>query len=197
MLDEEIKDWYDTQLCEAFAANERKPLQEIQNMIANGQYELWGLYDEGARLLGYAAIWKREGIPLVLLDYLGVDVRYRNCGLGSEILEELRAQGRLTVTESELPVPGANEADNELRRRRLAFYGRNGFTPVYEMATCGMRWQALVISHTTEDKEDLMRWHRSLYGPERKDVRIPLNIGEEPLPPYWMIVSERNDTRKN
>ena len=137
-------------------------------------------------MVGYAALWKRAGIPLVLLDYLGVASARRNSGLGSEILHRLTALKSPLVTESELPVEGDSAEENHLRLRRIAFYKRNGFSPAYEMATCGMRWQALTVNAALFPMAHIMRWHRALYGPERTDVRVPLGRDEVPEMPYWM-----------
>ena len=188
MDEREMEHWYAHELSEAFAPNERKPLADIRCLIAEGRYELWGPFD-GEKMAGYAAIWKAEGIPLVLLDYLGVSRALRGGGLGAEILAKLRGQGRLIVTEAELPVPGAGEEENRLRLRRIAFYRRNGFTPAYQMATCGMRWQALLSGPRQDGRdsmEKIMKWHKELYGPERTDVVVPLAPHEQPRPPYWM-----------
>ncbi|MBR5390246.1 MAG: GNAT family N-acetyltransferase [Clostridia bacterium] len=184
MYAEEIPFWYHTLLAEAFVETERKPLDDILSLIADHRYELWGLFS-GTEMLGYAAIWKKDGIPLVLLDYLGVAEAHRNAGLGARILSLLRSQGRLTVTEAELPVPGDGEAQNQLRLRRIRFYQRCGYRPLYPMATCGMAWQALVSDEEAPIGQ-VMAWHRALYGPERTDVQIPLAPGDIPAPPYWM-----------
>ncbi len=185
MTDAEIRQWYATDFSEAFAENERKPLEDIFSLIRQSRYELWGLFDDRS-MLGYAALWKGVGIPLVLLDYLGVTASHRSGGLGSEILQRLAALHVPLVTESELPVKGDSEGENRLRLRRIAFYERNGFSPVYEMATCGMRWQALTVNTDSFPIDDIMTWHRALYGPERTDVRVPLGQDETPEMPYWM-----------
>ena len=185
MTEPEIAAWYDSDFAEAFAENERKPLADILDLVSQDRYRLLGLFD-GTRMAGYAALWRRDGIPLVLLDYLGVNASLRNRGLGAEILRRLTAGSSPIVTESELPVPGDTEAANALRERRIGFYRRNGFTPAYVMATCGMRWQALLAGAGNLDLPDVMAWHRALYGPERTDVRIPLPPGETPEMPYWM-----------
>lgn len=190
MTEEEIRRWYDSEFSEAFAENERKPLADILNLIGDGRYELWGFF-EGQRLLGYAGLWKRRGIPLVLLDYLGVTAALRNGGIGAHLLSLLKGQGHPIVTEAELPVAGDDEAENILRLRRIGFYRRNGFAPAYEMATCGMRWQALLAGAEELELQDVMTWHRDLYGPERTDVRVPLEPGETPEMPYWMQHRER------
>ncbi len=185
MTKQEIERWYVGAFAEAFAENERKPLADIFALISEGRYELWGLFEE-AEMLGYAAIWKRAGIPLRLLDYLGVVKERRNGGLGASMLSLLREQGVPTVTESELPIAGDSEEENAIRLRRIAFYERNGFSPAYEMATCGLRWQALVLSAEEFALAEVMRWHKELYGVEREDVVVPLGKNETPRPPYWM-----------
>ena len=85
-----------------------------------------------------------------------------------------------------MPIEGDNEKENHIRIRRIGFYQRNGFVPTYEMATCGMRWQALLANAKGMDLASIMRWHRELYGPERTDVKVPLGPEEAPEMPYWM-----------
>lgn len=183
----EVQAWYEVELTEAFIPQERKPLEEIFRLREEGRYEIWGLFDEESTQLGYACLWLAPEVPLVLLDYLGVTKRLRNGGLGSKILHLLQAQGRPLVTESELPVAGDSEDANHIRYHRIAFYRRNGFTPAYPMATCGMAWQALTFLPHPTAMENVMAWHRALYGPQRTDVQIPLPPGS-PLPlPHWMV----------
>ncbi len=185
----EIEKWYAEELAEAFAPAERKPLADILSLRAEGRYELLGLFNERDELLGYATIWRQpDGAGLVLLDYLGVSARLRNGGLGAELCAHLaRRYGRQgLILESEAPVPGGSPAENEIRRRRIAFYARNGFQPVYEMATCGMRWQAMLWGPPPRDLTAVMAAHRALYGPERTDVKVPLAPDEVPERPYWM-----------
>ena len=185
MTRQESEYWYQNELCMAFLPQECKPFVDICALQEAGRYELWGLFESG-NMLGYATLWKAPDIPLVLLDYLGVTASQRNRGLGAEILKRLKEQGRPLVLESELPIDGGREEDNQLRLRRMAFYCRNGFTPAYPMATCGMAWQAMLYDPTNAAIEDVMRWHRDLYGPERHDVKVPLTVGEVPEMPYWM-----------
>lgn len=182
----EIEHWYQTDFSEAFAENERKPFADIIRLIKEDKYDMWGLFENNI-LLGYATLWKNNNIPLVLLDYLGVNKDIRSQGIGSQILRHLKSLSYPIVTESELPVEGDSPAENEVRMRRMAFYSRNGFVPIYQMATCGMRWQAFVVNAERLTTDQTMEWHRALYGPARKDVKIPLSDGEKPELPYWMI----------
>ena len=186
----ELPGWYTQELCEAFPPNERKPLETFYALIDAGRYDLLGLYG-GEVLLGYAGMWSNPDWPdYVLLDQLGVTAAKRGCGLGREILAQLeaRCRGRVcTITEAECPVPGAPPEENDLRRRRIAFYERAGFCRTYEMGACGVRFQTLVLGPAGEERA-LMKAHRAIYGPERTDVKVPVRPDEALEAPYWMNV---------
>ncbi|NLU24583.1 MAG: GNAT family N-acetyltransferase [Clostridiales bacterium] len=184
LAEEEIIVWYHEELTTAFAPQECKPLPDIRKLLREGRYELWGLFDGGSALLGYAALWKSPAASLILLDYLGITAQRRNEGLGALILEKLKEQGRPMVVESELPVAGDDPGENHIRHRRIAFYRRCGFTPVYKMATCGMAWQTLLFNPHDLPLSEVQRQHRLLYGPARTDVQVPLT--GLPRMPYWM-----------
>ena len=191
MTQPEIEYWYAVLLPEGFEPNEIKPWADFERLLAEDRYEIWGLFEDepagpGNDPIGFACLWKRSGIPLVLLDYLGVTEALRNGGWGAWMLMQLKGQGRPLVCESELPVEGSSEAENAIRRRRIAFYERNGFRSAYEMATCGLRWQALLINDEAYRINDIMRWHKQLYDEKRTDVQVPLGPDEQPRPPYWM-----------
>ena len=190
MKNGEIDYWYAHLLPEGFAPNEIKPREDVDRLLAEDRYEIWGLFpddpEQGCMPAGFACLWKRPGIPLVLLDYLGVTGKLRSGGWGAWMLGKLKEQGRPLVLESELPVADAPEQENAIRRRRIAFYERNGFVPAYEMATCGMRWQAMLTGGELYSLEDLMRWHKLLYDEKRTDVKVPLGPDEVPELPYWM-----------
>ena len=190
MKNGEIDYWYAQLMPEGFAPNEIKPREDVDRLLAEDRYEIWGLFpdgpEQGCMPAGFACLWKRPGIPLVLLDYLGVTGKLRNGGWGAWMLAKLKEQGRPLVLESEMPVADAPEQENAIRRRRIAFYERNGFVPAYEMATCGMRWQAMLAGGETYALEDIMRWHKQLYDEKRTDVQVPLGPDEVPELPYWM-----------
>ncbi len=193
---EDLPAWYDTELTCAFPPNECKPLPDMEALIEAGQYEILGLYD-GPALLGYATLMACPACPgYVLLDYLGVTAARRNGGLGAHILSLLKQRYEstsLVITEAETPVPGDDPAENALRLRRIAFYERCGFTPVYEMATCGARFQALVLGKAPLDLSPVMTAHRAIYGPNRTDVQVPLPPGATPKLPHWMKEGETLD----
>ena len=187
----EIKSWYDTELSEAFIPDERKPLEDFYLLIEEGKYDILVLEEKG-QILAYGCFWKEEQIPFVLMDYLGVTKNLRNAGLGGKFLQELTHYYSVPIlTESELPIDEDTEEENEIRRRRINFYIRHGFKPAYVMATCGLRWQALIFSDKPYELEEAMCGHKQLYGPKRDDVIVPLPEGVILPKPYWIRDEER------
>jgi len=187
----EIELWYKNELMNTFVEQERKPQSVILDLINKGEYKVLGAYDFDdlhiEQLTGYATFAIKSDVPMLLLDYLGVTIKKRNTGIGSQILKSVCSffHESAIVLESELEVDGLSAAENELRRRRINFYLRNGFRAVYEMATCGLRWQALFFSAEEMPMEEIIGYHRTLYGTDRIDVVIPLCKGEVPPPSMW------------
>lgn len=187
MNEQEIRGWYEREFIRTFPPNEQKPLTLILELASKRLYTLMGLYD-GPSLLGYAGLQTHPDYPrCVLLDYLGVTAARRNGGLGARILSLLEERYRGTacvVAEAELPVPGGDPAENDLRVRRIGFYERCGCRRVYEIGACGIRCQALVLGEP-ESLDVLMEAHRAIYGPGRPDITIPLGPDETPAPAHW------------
>jgi len=184
--------WYGQYLCKDFPENEIKPLKDILKLVRDGNYDIFVYGDE--KVMGYATVWKKQGLRTCLLDYLGVPEALRNQGIGQKILRDTgeRITGQkdtgiqvYLILESEALVPGGDEAENHIRRRRIAFYERNGFKKIYEMGTCGMRFVTMAYQCMPENMAEVMREHKAIYGPERDDVVVPLPEGEKPPMPYW------------
>ena len=184
-----LDQWYENELCATFPACECKPLADIHALADAGRYELLGLYD-GEALLGYAALWSSPDWPeYVLLDYLGVTAARRNGGLGGALLRRLAAReaGRRTVVlEAEAEDSGGPKKDRPIRLRRLAFYRRNGCTPVYRAFNCGLVCQVFTLGRAPAEPAALKAAHRAIYGPLRTDVVLDPAPGLLPEKPYWM-----------
>lgn len=185
LREDELQGWYDRELCEAFPPRERKPLAVIRELIAAGCYTLWGLFDDGGVLLGYAGLWGEPESGWVLLDYLGVTAARRNGGIGGQILALLgeRKECRIII-ESERPLPGLDEAENAIRARRIGFYERAGYRGRYDMAACGSRFAAMAAGDAV-DVPAMMAAHRAVYGSSRPDAKVPLGPEETPPPAFW------------
>lgn len=187
MNQQEIRDWYDREFTRTFPPNEQKPLDFILELTAIGRYSLMGLYD-GPSLLGYACLQTHPDCPgYILLDYLGVTAVRRNGGLGSHILSLLERRFRgnaCLIIEAESPVPGGDGEENTLRVRRIGLYERSGCRRAYEIGACGIRCQALTLGDPG-NPDALTDAHRTIYGPGRPDITIPLGPDETPAPAHW------------
>ena len=185
--------WYQKHLCADFPTNEIKPLDDILRLQQSGKYEVF-VYEEGDCIVGYATIWKCKGNSTYLLDYLGVPKALREKGIGREILKNLKANvitleqnsDICLILESETPFENDNSEENEIRKKRISFYTRNGWVKMYEMATCGMRFDAMAYEVVPNNLDMVKAEHKIIYGDKRTDVIIPLLKGEIPPLPYWM-----------
>lgn len=190
----EYEEWYKNNLCMDFPINEIKPLEAIINLKKQEKYDIIAYYDKNDFLIGYATVWKEKGNLVYLLDYLGVPESMRNRGVGMRILKSLKEtveqienkHNICLILESETPLTNDDSAENIIRKRRIGFYERNGWLKMYEMATCGMRFNAMSYEVMPDNLDITMQQHKQIYGEKRTDAIIPLLEGEQPPLPYWM-----------
>lgn len=79
-LDEpRLRRLYEQEMKRDFPPTELKPLRTMCALMAQGRYDVIGLYEDGT-LLGYALLWLEPGVPFALLDYLGTLPGVRNRG---------------------------------------------------------------------------------------------------------------------
>ena len=182
---------YEAELKTDFPPEELKPLKAMLALMEQGRYQALGLY-EGEELLGYALLWLEPGIPFALLDYLGTLEGKRSRGLGAAMLDLLAdyyKEYRGIFGEAEAPENG-DPAGEELRRRRLGFYLRNGFRyGGYDCALFGVHYQTLIRGREDVTAEELLVVHRKIYSGHmpphiyQRFIQIPLAPGEAPNPP--------------
>ena len=122
----ELINLYTTDCRRDFPESELKPLDVVEKLYREGNYEPIGFFENGT-LIAYALQVIRENGKSVLLDYLAVTPEYRNRGVGSAVLTALRkyysSQYEYIVIESEHP---AEAPDKNAALRRLDFYKRAG-----------------------------------------------------------------------
>lgn len=188
---DELSALYQSDLCIDFPKSELKPLRAMHHLMELGRYDpLLLLKDE--KPVGYAMLWLPSNHTGALLEYFGVLRGLRNSGLGSEILQVLLARYGQLFGEAEIPNSGISDID-ALRRRRLAFYQRNGFRIAdYECALFGVHFNCLYAGPITDDRA-VESLHRSVYAdyfsPEHmaRYIQLPLSPGEEIHPaPEWV-----------
>ncbi len=125
--DEKIKQLYET----AFPEEEQIPWDDLMRLIGEMHLDFTAYYD-GEDFIGFTIVYPRPSFNWYW--YFAVREELRNKGYGQEILSMVkeRYKGQTSVFDMESP---RQECDNiEQRKRRHAFYLRNGFrdTNVYK-----------------------------------------------------------------
>ena len=106
----------------SFPPEERRSFEGQRALFQREEYKLLSLRSPHGKLLGLMAVWEFESF--VFLEHFAIDPDCRNLGLGSKMLLALKkvSAPKAICLEAELP-------KEELSRRRLEFYKRNGFLP--------------------------------------------------------------------
>jgi len=105
----------------AFPVTERMPFLTLRRRVKKGIMEMYGIY-ENDEFSGLCVLTSYRDI--VLLTFLAVIPEKRGCGLGGKAIELIhkKYEGKRIVLEIEEP----DGPENDIRRRRKAFYLRNG-----------------------------------------------------------------------
>lgn len=188
---EELTALYQGEMTADFPKSELKPLAAILRLMDLGRYDPL-LVTEGGQPLGYALAWLPEGREGALLEYFGVLRGKRNGGLGTRILALLGARYGQIFGEAEAPCSD-DPAENDLRRRRIAFYERSGFRVLdYQCALFGVRFNCLYRGPEADDRK-VEALHRRVYAgyfsPAHMEryIQLPLKPGEAVKPaPAWV-----------
>lgn len=102
----------------SFPPEERRKREKQRELLEKEEYLLYGAKQE-EHLLGFLAAWELGSF--LFIEHFAVSPEARNSGIGHQMLQELQAKGhQKIVLEVELP-------EEELARRRIRFYERNGF----------------------------------------------------------------------
>lgn len=97
----------------SFPDDEYRPYEEQIALFQEPEYRIYYMP------AGFLAVWEFESF--IYIEHFAVDPALRNSGTGSAMLQELVKQYQKPIClEVELP-------EDELTRRRIGFYERNGF----------------------------------------------------------------------
>lgn len=192
---EELGELYRQEMRVDFPRSELKPLRAMLRLMDMGCYDPLLVTEEG-QPVGYAMVWLPPNRQGALLEYLGVLRGKRSGGLGARILTLLSDRYGQIFGEAEKP-NAPDPAENDLRRRRIAFYERNGFRVLdYECALFGVHFNCLYRGPETDDRA-VEALHRSVYAcyfsPEHmaRYIQLPLRPGEPVHPaPAWLEEDE-------
>ena len=195
---EKLTALYQNEMTVDFPKSELKPLAAMLRLMDMGCYEPL-LVTENGKPVGYALVWLPEDRSGALLEYFGVLRGLRSAGLGAKILGLLVERYGQIFGEAEAPCSD-DPAENDLRRRRIAFYERNGFRVLdYECALFGVRFHCLYQGPETDDRK-VEAMHRGVYAgyfsPAHMErfIQLPLKPGEEIHPaPEWVEEFDEED----
>lgn len=189
---EELTALYQKDMAVDFPRAELKPLSAMLRLMDLGRYDPL-LVTDGGEAVGYAMLWLPEGREGALLEYFGVLRGKRSGGLGSRVLGLLADRYGQLFGEAEAPGGDASREENDLRRRRIAFYERNGFRVLdYQCALFGVRFNCLYWGPEQDDRR-VEALHRGVYAgyfsPAHMEryIQLPLKPGEAVKPaPAWV-----------
>lgn len=108
----------DNLLIEAFPPEERRELEEFHRLLGTTRLELLLALEAGVAM-GFLMVWNLP--ELTFLENFAVSPKCRGMGIGSQMLSYVTSHwGKPVLLEVEYP-------REELQRRRIGFYRRNGF----------------------------------------------------------------------
>lgn len=103
----------------SFPDDEYRTYESQRELMEKTEYKIYGAKAENGELQAIAAVW--EIGELAFLEHLAVEPALRNRGAGTAVLRDLVGMlKKRLVLEVEPPI-------NELTKRRIDFYRRNGF----------------------------------------------------------------------
>ncbi len=170
---QEFKKIYKQHLIDDFPRMERRPLFSIRNLYKKELYAAY-TYEENGQLLAYAGLIYTAGRRCALLDYFAVVKEWRSTGLGSEFITLLRSSIDVDgmIIESENPELADTAKEQEIRKRRIDFYRRNG---ALDSET---NWYAFGVHYC-------LLWLPGEHAPMPPELgRLTLNIYEQTMKPW-------------
>ena len=174
---DELKYIYDDLMSIHFPQDEIKPWKKISALWDEGKYHGYIWEDEQGEIIGYALLFEGPD-NYWLLDYYAVNSKERNKGYGSRFIKELHKELKDKmagiILETENPAYGKDEAEKNLRERRINFYLRNGGEKSGVLSTAeGVEYVILYLSgQKTCQKETIAEYLAKIY-----DLVLPKDGG--------------------
>lgn len=103
----------------SFPIVEYRPYHEQKALLNNPAYSIYVLHNETKDIKAFIAVWEFD--KFAFIEHFAVNPKYRNCGVGGYVLNEITERiGKNVCLEVEPP-------ETEIAIRRIGFYERNGF----------------------------------------------------------------------
>ena len=105
---------------EAFPITELREKKDQEALLQEDCYRLYGMKNQEGRFFAVVAMWD-VAEDFIFIEHFAVEKKSRNGGIGGKMLDDFIAwYGKKVVLEVELP-------EDDLKKRRIAFYKRHGF----------------------------------------------------------------------
>ena len=166
----QIRALYRERMKQDFPPDELKPLAMIEKALARDEYICYGAVN-GKDILAYAYFvkLKEQEKPYALFDYYAVRQDIRDRGVGSRFMQALIA-GPLrgmdcVLLEVDDPARAETPEETDKRKRRLAFYLRNGLRDADAKATVyGVQFKILTLPvGKALSREEVRQKYAALY----------------------------------
>ncbi len=147
-------------LSDSFPKNELRPEGNMKRTMENKKYIVYKYGNDDIK--GTTAVWELDSFLFV--EYLAVNEKFRNNGIGSEILKELFDKyKRPLCLEVEPP-------ESDITKRRIEFYKRNNFylnhypyeQPAYSQKQAAVPLM-IMTSGGTITKEQFLKLRKEIY----------------------------------
>ena len=165
---DEITDIYNEHIVTDFPASEVKPLSQMLRKREQGQYFVYGMFEDNGELAGYAYFIKCSNKDVYLLDYLAIVKNKRSKHLGSTFLQELK-----NIAVNDYADEGAAK---DYMIKRIGFYKKNGMklsnTSCYFL---GNEYRILYAGDEVEDDymdEITDTVYRDFFGDQFVDMNV-------------------------
>lgn len=171
---------YERHMQKDFPASELKSLSHMLDLIAQGIYKGYGLFEDET-LCAYAFLTHAPSNPILLLDYLAVCAHLRNRHYGSQFLTLLNdhfAQEAGILIEIESIASASHPLETELRTKRLLFYKRNGAIETQVVSNCfGVEFSILYLgtkqNYSQETvAQDLDAIYKAIFSPHHYQTQV-------------------------
>lgn len=114
---------------EAFPKEERIPSEKLINLLDECSCDGWAFYDD--EFVGFAIILPHNECKECYLSYFAIDKKFRGQGKGSKALQKLQEiYGDYQIALDMERIDEVDAENFEQRKKRVAFYQRNGFKRV-------------------------------------------------------------------
>lgn len=161
--DEQIRELYET----AFPAGEQIPWDDLMRLVGEMPLDFTAYYD-GDTFIGFTIVYPRKSFNWYW--YFAVRDELRGKGYGQRILTQLieHYKGQTCVLDMESPTQVCE--NSEQRKRRHAFYLRNGFRDTYLYRTYNDITMTIMImgegEFSMQDWDALIRELQQFWWPD-------------------------------